>query len=498
MGYTKKGVLNINLTIIFILFITNLYTQQSLKRIFQPSNVINKIPYGANISLGKYAQTKDAKIYYEVYGNGQPIVLLHGGLFGSTIEYADLIDKLKRSFQVIAISTRGHGKSELGKEPLTLEQRATDVLTVINSVTKDSVIVIGFSDGGYTAYKFGAMYPNRVKKMIVIGAAELKPGLRKFNMNAKVALELDKTYWQQQLKLMPEPDRLEEVFTQVNNFYKQLTVSKDLLNQIKCPVLLIAGDKDEENPISRILSAASYIQNHQVCIIPNAKHVCFNDNFAVAWESILPFIDNSKKEYLNFNNNNIEPYQVVYSLQELDNFNTIKVIKDTSVKLFDEPCFVKIKNKNFLDGEIEVKVLSKLLPNSPEFARGFIGIAFRICADNSKFEAIYLRPANGRSESQIRRNHSIQYFSYPNYKFNRLRIDSPGEYESYSDMALNEWITMKIIVKGNTAKLFLNENLEPSLIVNDLKLSGYSAGNIGLWVETGTEGYFRDLKITNY
>jgi pimeloyl-ACP methyl ester carboxylesterase len=66
----------------------------------------------------------------------------------------------------LAISTRGHGKSELGTEPLTLEQRATDAMAVINAVTKDSVAVIGFSDGGYAAYQLGAMFPTRVKKMI--------------------------------------------------------------------------------------------------------------------------------------------------------------------------------------------------------------------------------------------------------------------------------------------------------------------------------------------
>jgi alpha-beta hydrolase superfamily lysophospholipase len=108
--------------------------QQNLRRAFQPPGVINKIPYGANAPHGNYVQANDASIYYEVYGTGHPIVLLHGGLFGSIMEYADLIGKLKQNFQVIAISTRGHGKSEIGTEPLTLEQRATDALAVINAV----------------------------------------------------------------------------------------------------------------------------------------------------------------------------------------------------------------------------------------------------------------------------------------------------------------------------------------------------------------------------
>ncbi len=270
----------------------DIQAQQTLIRAFQPANVVNKIPYGNNPEAGHYVQTKDAKIYYEVYGKGQPIVLLHGGLFGSTVEFADFIDQLKQNFQVIAISTRGHGKSELGTEPLTLEQRATDAMTVINAVTKDSVIVLGFSDGGYSAYKLGAMYPERVKKMIVIGAGEVRPGLREFKFTAKMAMEMDKPFWEQQLKLMPEPNRVEDLFTQVANCYNNVTVSKELLSTIKCPVLVMAGDKDGGNPVERVVSAARFIPNHQICIIPNTGHGCHNDNFAASWASIVPFLKN--------------------------------------------------------------------------------------------------------------------------------------------------------------------------------------------------------------
>lgn len=276
-------------TILFLLLCYSPILGQ-LRRAFQPPNVVNKTPYGNNPQSGHYAQTKDAKIYYEVYGKGQPIVLLHGGLFGSTIEFSDFIDQLKQKYQVIAISTRGHGKSEIGTEPLTLEQRANDAMTVINAVTKDSIMVIGFSDGGYSAYKLASMYPERVKKMIVIGAGEIRPELREFKFTAKQAMEMDKLFWEQQLKLMPEPNRVEDLFTQVANCYNNVTVSKDLLSTIKCPVLVMAGDKDGGNPVERVVSAARFIPNHQISIIPNTGHGCHNDNFKAAWASIVPFL----------------------------------------------------------------------------------------------------------------------------------------------------------------------------------------------------------------
>jgi hypothetical protein len=193
--------------------------------------------------------------------------------------------------------------------------------------------------------------------------------------------------------------------------------------------------------------------------------------------------------------NRLEAVNVSMSIEKLMGKEVVKAIKDSSVKEVDEPTFVKIKGINFRNGTIEVKVLSRLLENAPDFARGFIGIAFRINDSNTKFESIYIRPSNARTDDQVRRNHSIQYYAYPDYKFDRLRKESPERYESYADMALNEWIKLKIVVKDTQAKLFINDNKQPSLIVNDLKHGAGSSGAIGLWVDVGTEGFFSDLKI---
>jgi hypothetical protein len=194
--------------------------------------------------------------------------------------------------------------------------------------------------------------------------------------------------------------------------------------------------------------------------------------------------------------NNLQPVNVTLSLEKLDGKETVKILEDTTVKGPNKPTFVKIKNVDFHNGTIEVDVLSRLGKNAGEFARGFIGIAFRINDDNSKFEGIYIRPTNGRADDQLRRNHSTQYFSYPDFDFDRLRKESPGQYESYADMGLGEWIKMKIEVRDPQARLFLNNSKQPVLIVNDLKLGGDNSGAIGFWLGSGTEGYFSDLKIT--
>ncbi len=279
------------LSSIFLLLVCQcLYGQQNLRRVFQPASVVNKIPYGANPKAGHYVQADDAKIYYEVYGKGQPIVLLHGGGFGSTIEMAAFIDSFQQKFQVIAVSTRGHGKSEIGSTPLTYEQKANDVIAVINAVTKEQCIILGFSDGAYTSYKVASMYPTRVKKLIAIGAGEQVPGLRKVILDTKEAFKLDSTYWKQQLALMPEPERIQEYWTKMADFYNTMTASKALFTTIKCPVLLMAGELDRNAPLPTVITAYNMIPNCQLAIIPNTGHVVFLENFAAVWASILPFL----------------------------------------------------------------------------------------------------------------------------------------------------------------------------------------------------------------
>jgi len=196
-------------------------------------------------------------------------------------------------------------------------------------------------------------------------------------------------------------------------------------------------------------------------------------------------------------NSRLLPNQVTLSFDRVLGNEAIKVLKDPTVQAVDEPTFVRIKGVDFTNGTIEVKVLSRLLKNAPESARGFIGVAFRINEHNTKYESIYIRPTNGRATDQVRRNHAIQYYSYPDYKFDRLRKEAPERYESYADMGLDEWITMRIVVSGQTATLFLNNASQPSLIVNDLKHGPNASGGIGLWVEVGTEGYFRHLRVYN-
>lgn len=166
------------------------------------------------------------------------------------------------------------------------------------------------------------------------------------------------------------------------------------------------------------------------------------------------------------------------------------------VETVDDRHYLKLKGFEFTDGIFEVKVLSRVLQPSPyPRAQGFIGVYFRARQDDSAFESIYLRPNCGRADNQAMRNHAVQYLAYPGFKFADSRKEAPGGlYETWADIGLDEWITMRIHVTGGRAELYLNDARYPSFIVN--KLKGTSPqGTIGLYVDIGTEGFFKDFKI---
>ena len=201
-----------------------------------------------------------------------------------------------------------------------------------------------------------------------------------------------------------------------------------------------------------------------------------------------------------------------YPLDSIDNLTLSKVVAEPatykgidSVAMKLEPgepgsdinTVAVVEGTNFHNGTIEVDLVGAIADDAPFFARGFVGLAFRIDDEISQFESIYLRPGNARADNQLSRNHSIQYFSFPDYSFEVLRAESPGVYETYTDLEVGEWMHMLIEVHGEKALLYVNGASQPSLVVNDLKLGADAEGAVGLWTDAGTEAYFANLKITD-
>ena len=160
----------------------------------------------------------------------------------------------------------------------------------------------------------------------------------------------------------------------------------------------------------------------------------------------------------------------------------------------DETMTAILSGTDFGDGTIEAEVAGAPRAGAAPDQRRFIGILFRVQAHGLRAEDFYLRPTNGRSDDQLRRNHSVQYESAPDFPWYRLRKENPGVYESYADLEAGAWTKMKIVVSGTRARLYVNDAAQPCLIVNDLK-NGETHGQIGIWAHASTDGYFSNLTV---
>ena len=154
-----------------------------------------------------------------------------------------------------------------------------------------------------------------------------------------------------------------------------------------------------------------------------------------------------------------------------------------------------IKGSDFGNGKFELELAGQPQPGSQGGARGFVGLAWRL-KDSKTYDCFYLRPMNGRAEDQVRRNHSVQYISHPEWTWFRFRSETPSKYETYADIVPAKWIPVKIVVSGEKARIHVNGAEQPTLIVDDVKSGAEATGKIALWMEGSTVAHYRNLRIT--
>lgn len=171
-----------------------------------------------------------------------------------------------------------------------------------------------------------------------------------------------------------------------------------------------------------------------------------------------------------------------------------RVSKIDKLNQDDANTYARINGIEFHNGIIEVDVCGKLLESAPAHARGFIGIVFRANQSDSEFESFYIRPTNGIGcEDPIRRAHGCQYFSFPGYTFSYFREFGIEQYENHVDtIALNKWSHLKAVIHDTCGEFYVDGQLV--LNVSNLK-HGSSSGGIGLYVDIGTDGYFKNLTV---
>ena len=194
----------------------------------------------------------------------------------------------------------------------------------------------------------------------------------------------------------------------------------------------------------------------------------------------------------------LRPHNVVAEPATLQGKKGIKVLasQESVPPGTNVETLLLINDLVFGDGVIEAEIAGDVRAGAPEGARGFVGIAFRVQNDLQTYDAFYLRPTNGRAEDQVRRNHSAQYVSHPDWPWFRLRKEFPEKYESYVDLVPGTWTKVRIEVRGEKARLYVHDMKQPTLIVNDVKSGANAKGAIALWIDAGTVAHFRNVVVT--
>jgi pimeloyl-ACP methyl ester carboxylesterase len=213
-----------------------------------------------------------AQIYYAVYGKGAPVVLLHGGL-GHAGQFGFQLPALVDKFQVVAIDSRGHGRSTKGNVAITYDRMATDVIAVLDKLAIQRASFVGWSDGGAIALKLAIGFADRVERVLVLAANYdgngSKPRSRPSPTFTAYAARCRADY----ARLSKRGGSYAALVTALLPLWRGPTgITKDQLRAIQAPVLMADGDHDEVILLAQIEEMAELIPNATLKVFANASH----------------------------------------------------------------------------------------------------------------------------------------------------------------------------------------------------------------------------------
>jgi pimeloyl-ACP methyl ester carboxylesterase len=240
----------------------------------------NQIDYGSNPAAGTYVDVNDIRVYYEVYGEGAPLLLLHGNS-GSIENFIYQIPELSKHFKVIAVDSRAQGRSSDSDQEITYALMASDMSDLIDKLNLGKVNVVGWSDGGNVGIELAFAHPEKVLKVVAFGANYTHE-----NWMApadSVTLAPDDPLWIRTSiimkkyntafeRLSPNKERIPIIKKKLEDLmanYPNFTI--DQLKTINVPFLIAVGDHDAIN-LDQTIAMFTNLPKAQLLIVPGASH----------------------------------------------------------------------------------------------------------------------------------------------------------------------------------------------------------------------------------
>lgn len=221
--------------------------------------------YGKNEKVGRYVKIRGFNMYYEIYGNGAPLLMIHDNA-GSINKFRYQIPYFSKKYKVIVADSRAQGRSTDASDSLSYEMMADDFNALLEKLHLDSCYVIGWSDGGINGLLLAIRHPDKVKKLAVTGASLSPDSTAVDSFILKHAIQAPKS-------------KNEKKLADLLTYEPHISVKQ--LNQIKCPTLVIGGDHDVILT-QHTLHIASSIPKSYLWILPNSGHatpIYYRDQF---------------------------------------------------------------------------------------------------------------------------------------------------------------------------------------------------------------------------
>ncbi|WP_428328499.1 alpha/beta fold hydrolase [Mucilaginibacter sp.] len=255
--------LKISLLLIFGLFIKTGFAQQG-------NSPFDTTKYGRNAAAGKYADIRGFKMYYETYGKGEPLLIIHGN-GGSINNFLYQIPYFAKNYQVIIADSRAQGKSIDHTDSLSYEMMADDLNALLDKLNLKQCYVIGWSDGGINGLLLAMHHPDKVKKLAVTGA-NLWPdttAVDPFVYN--YVMKMNKIGQDSVKKMKTVTPAIKDQLKLLHLLSYEPHIKLEDLKMISCPTLVIGGDHDVILPKHTMLIAQT-IPNAYLWILPNSGH----------------------------------------------------------------------------------------------------------------------------------------------------------------------------------------------------------------------------------
>ena len=230
------------------------------------------LPTGFEWAEGQHAEVNGIELYYEVYGEGEPVFLLHGGLANGTY-WVNQIPAFAEQYQLIVVDSRGHGRSTFDDQPITYDLMSSDVLALADQLGIDKFAIVGWSDGGIIGLDIAINHPERLTKVVAYGANSDVSGLNPDIANSDMFNAYIEAAAEDYSEFSPAPERWEEFLANIGEMWATLPDwSAEQLAAITTPFLILDGRHEEAILTSHAVYLFETIPNAALVLMPDTGH----------------------------------------------------------------------------------------------------------------------------------------------------------------------------------------------------------------------------------